>query len=61
MEEVEVSAAIAGRIRAGDASALTGRIPPGSALFKVVFDGGLVAVARATSRATATVVRGFLV
>ena len=60
MEEVEVTAAVAGRIRNGDASALAGDIPRGGGLFKVVSGGRLLAVARATSRATATLVRGFV-
>jgi tRNA pseudouridine55 synthase len=60
MDEVEVTAMVAGRIRNGDASALAGRIPGSGGLFKVVSGGSLVAVARATSRVTATLVRGFV-
>lgn len=60
MAEVDVTAVVAGRIRNGDASALAGRIPGADGLFKVVSGGSLVAVARATSRATATLVRGFV-
>jgi tRNA pseudouridine55 synthase len=60
MGEVNVPAVVAGRIRNGDASALAGHIPSSGGLFKVVSEGGLVAIARATSRATATLVRGFV-
>ncbi len=60
MEEVEVTATVAARIRVGDSSALAGHIPAGGGLFKVISDGELMAVARATSRATATLVRGFV-
>ncbi len=60
MDEVEVTAIVAGRIRNGDASVLAGRIPSSGGLFKVVSGGSLVAVARATSRATAVLVRGFV-
>ncbi len=58
--EVEVPAPVAARIRDGDSRALLGRVPEAGGLFKVVSDGRLVAVARATSRATAALVRGFV-
>ncbi|HUY20573.1 MAG TPA: tRNA pseudouridine(55) synthase TruB [Candidatus Binataceae bacterium] len=60
MAEVEVTAIVAGRIRNGDASVLADRIPRSGGLFKVVFGGDLIAIARATSRVTATLVRGFV-
>ncbi len=59
MQEVEVTPTVAARVRDGDPSLLAGRIPAGASLFKVVSDGSLVAIARATTRVTATLVRGF--
>jgi tRNA pseudouridine55 synthase len=60
MQEVDVTATVAARIRNGDASVLAGHIPGAGGLFKVVSGGSLVAVAQATSRVTATLVRGFV-
>jgi len=59
LPEVKVTTAEAERIRHGDPGPLADRIPAAGGLFKVVSDGRLVAVARATSRATAALVRGF--
>ncbi|MBF6570054.1 MAG: tRNA pseudouridine(55) synthase TruB [Candidatus Binataceae bacterium] len=67
MPEVEVPRAIADRLRHGDSSALMNRVPEPEdlfkpeGLFKVVCDGCLIAVARATSRVSAILVRGFTV
>jgi tRNA pseudouridine55 synthase len=57
--EVEVDAQCAGRIRNGDSRALDGLAPAGAALFKVVADGRLLAVARAETRITARIERVF--
>lgn len=47
------------RIRNGDSRALDALVPAGADLFKVVRGGDLVAIARATSRVTAVIVRVF--
>lgn len=60
MEEVTVTATVATRIRNGDASVLAECIPSAGGLFKVVSSGSLIAIARRTSRVTATLVRGFV-
>ncbi len=59
MPEAEADAARVRRLRNGDARALEGLVPAGAALFKVVSADALVAVAEATSRVTARVVRVF--
>lgn len=59
MPEAEADAAIVRRLRNGDSRALDGLAPAGAALYKVVSADTLVAVAEATSRVTARVVRVF--
>ncbi|HXR24941.1 MAG TPA: tRNA pseudouridine(55) synthase TruB [Candidatus Binataceae bacterium] len=46
-------------LRNGDPRALEGRVPAGHEMFKVIHDGHLIAVAKATSRVTAIIVRVF--
>ncbi len=46
-------------LRNGDPRALEGRVPAGHEMFKVIHAGNLIAVAKATSRVTATIVRIF--
>jgi tRNA pseudouridine55 synthase len=48
-------------LRNGDPRALEGRIPAGTEMFKVIHKDQLIAVAKATSRVTAIIVRGFSV
>ncbi len=48
-------------LRNGDPRALEGKIPPGTEMFKVIHEDHLIAVAKATSRVTAIIVRGFSV
>jgi tRNA pseudouridine55 synthase len=48
-------------LRNGDPRALEGKIPPGTEMFKVIHKDQLIAVAKATSRVTAIIVRGFTV
>jgi len=57
--EVEVDAAIEQRLRHGDSRVLDGLAPAGAILFKVVARGELAAIAKATSRVTATIARVF--
>jgi tRNA pseudouridine55 synthase len=59
MPEAEADAAQVRRLRNGDSRALDGLAPAGAGLFKVVSADALVAVAEATSRVTARVVRVF--
>jgi tRNA pseudouridine55 synthase len=59
MAEAEADAIQVRRLRNGDSRALDGVAPEGAKLFKVVSAGALVAVAEATSRVTARVVRVF--
>jgi len=60
MPELLVDAAAEKRLRDGDSRVLDAQVPPGGPLFKVVSDsGGLIAVARATSRVTAVIERIF--
>ena len=59
MPEAEADAAIVRRLRNGDSRALDGLAPAGAARFKIVSADTLVAVAEATSRVTARVVRVF--
>jgi tRNA pseudouridine55 synthase len=46
-------------LRNGDPRALEGKVPAGTEMFKVIHGGQLIAVAKATSRVTASIVRGF--
>jgi tRNA pseudouridine55 synthase len=46
-------------LRNGDPRALEGRVPTGHEMFKVIHEGQLIAVAKATSRVTAIIVRVF--
>ncbi len=46
-------------LRNGDPRALEGRVPAGTEMFKVIHAGQLIAVAKATSRVTAIIVRVF--
>jgi len=59
MVEAEAQPAQVRQLRNGDSRALDGLAPAGARLFKVVSAGALVAVAEATSRVTARVVRVF--
>jgi tRNA pseudouridine55 synthase len=59
MPEAEADATQVRRLRNGDSRALDGLVPQGAKLFKVVNAGALIAVAEATSRVTARVVRVF--
>lgn len=61
LPEIEVDARTEKLLRNGDSRALDGKVPSGTEMFKVIFQGRLVAVAKATSRVTATLVRGFSV
>ena len=46
-------------LRNGDPRALEGRVPAGTEMFKVIYADQLIAVAKATSRVTAVIVRVF--
>jgi tRNA pseudouridine55 synthase len=59
MPEAEADETQVRRLRNGDSRALDGLGPQGAKLFKVVSAGALIAVAEATSRVTARVVRVF--
>jgi tRNA pseudouridine55 synthase len=59
MAEADADALLVRRLRNGDSRALDGLVPEGAKLFKVVGEGALIAVAEATSRVTARVVRVF--
>lgn len=60
MPELIVDETAEKRLRNGDSRALDSQVPPGEPLFKVISHSGeLIAVARATSRVTATVERIF--
>ena len=59
MPEVLVDAGAERRLRHGDVRALTGMVPRGAGLFKVVSKSGLVAVARTESQVMASLVRIF--
>ncbi len=59
MAEAEADAIQVRRLRNGDSRALDGLVPAGAKLFKVVSAGALIAVAEASSRVTARVVRVF--
>lgn len=58
--EVSIGDAEERRLRNGDSRALDGLAPAGAELFKVIHGDELVAIARATSRVTATIVRVFV-
>jgi tRNA pseudouridine55 synthase len=60
MPEVQASADVARRIGNGDSTALTGLVPFGGNLFKLIFEGNLLAVCRADSMLTAKIERAFL-
>jgi tRNA pseudouridine55 synthase len=59
LPEVMIDQALERRIRNGDARALDNLCPAGAVLFKVISNGNLVALARGTSRVTATLARVF--
>jgi tRNA pseudouridine55 synthase len=59
MAEAEADTIQVRRLRNGDSRALDGLVPAGAKLFKVVSAGELIAVAEATSRVTARVLRVF--
>jgi tRNA pseudouridine55 synthase len=59
LAELEVDDEAEELLRNGDPRALEGKLPAGSEMFKVIHAGHLVAVAKATSRVTATIVRVF--
>ncbi len=59
MAEAEADPIQVRRLRNGDSRALDGLAPEGAKLFKVVSAGALIAVAEATSRVTARVMRVF--
>jgi len=59
LAELNVDAEAQQLLRNGDPRALEGRVPAGTEMFKVVHDGQLIAVAKATSRVTAIIVRVF--
>jgi tRNA pseudouridine55 synthase len=59
LAELEVDADLAKLLRNGDPRALEGRIPANTEMFKVIHEGHLIAVAKATSRVTAIIVRVF--
>lgn len=60
MPEVRIGESSQRRLRNGDARALDGLVPAGARLFKVVSGESLVAIAEATSRVTARIVRVFV-
>lgn len=59
LPEARIEGEIEKRLRHGDSRALDAIVPPGAQMFKVIRDGRLVAIAQATSRVTATIVRVF--
>ncbi len=59
LPEARADAAIEQRLRHGDSRARDGLAPPHARYFKVVADGRLIAIAEATSRVTAVIVRIF--
>jgi tRNA pseudouridine55 synthase len=59
LAELEVDDEAEELLRNGDPRALEGKLPAGTEMFKVIHAGHLVAVAKATSRVTATIVRVF--
>jgi tRNA pseudouridine55 synthase len=59
LAELNVDDEAAKLLRNGDPRALEGRVPAGTEMFKVIHAGQLIAVAKATSRVTAIIVRVF--
>jgi hypothetical protein len=59
MAEVAVDAEVERRLRNGDSRALDNLVPSGAKIFKVVTRGELLAIAEATSRVTARMLRVF--
>lgn len=59
LAELNVDDGAAKLLRNGDPRALAGKLPTASEMFKVIHQGHLIAVAKATSRVTATIVRVF--
>jgi tRNA pseudouridine55 synthase len=59
LAELNVDDAAEKLLRNGDPRALEGRVPAGTEMFKVIHQGHLIAVAKATSRVTAIIVRIF--
>ncbi len=59
LAELNVDDAAEKLLRNGDPRALEGKVPAGTEMFKVIHAGHLIAVAKATSRVTATIVRIF--
>lgn len=59
LQEVHADADIVRRLHHGDARALDCLVPPAARRFKVVAGGDLVAIAEASSRVTATLLRVF--
>jgi tRNA pseudouridine55 synthase len=57
--EVAVDGEVERRLRNGDSRALDALVPPGATIFKVVARGELLAIAEATSRVTARMLRVF--
>jgi tRNA pseudouridine55 synthase len=59
LAELNVDDDAAKLLRNGDPRALEGKVPAGTDMFKVIHEGNLIAVAKATSRVTAIIVRVF--
>jgi tRNA pseudouridine55 synthase len=59
LAELNVDDDAAKLLRNGDPRALEGKVPAGTEMFKVIYEGQLIAVAKATSRVTAIIVRVF--
>ncbi|HXN87625.1 MAG TPA: tRNA pseudouridine(55) synthase TruB [Candidatus Binataceae bacterium] len=59
LAELNVDDDAAKLLRNGDPRALEGKVPAGTEMFKVIHEGQLIAVAKATSRVTAIIVRVF--
>jgi tRNA pseudouridine55 synthase len=59
LAELNVDDDAAKLLRNGDPRALEGKVPAGTEMFKVIHEGNLIAVAKATSRVTAIIVRVF--
>ncbi len=59
LPEARIDSEIEKRLRNGDSRALDSIVPAGAQMFKVIRDGRLIAIAQATSRVTASIVRIF--
>ena len=59
LPEVEADSGLERRIRHGDAAALGGIVPAGATLFKVLYEGRLLAIASAEPPAAARLIRVF--